>query len=187
MKKFATIFMISIFAISLANAETRTMESPLETIEMPASLAPKASVEPLNGELYLEVLNHIHEYAEYLNSQGADISLTRINQWMAMNKNYFTNGQLVSISEKLKTLDEENYQAFMLLEYKDPTVSLILSILTGCLGVDRFYIGDIGLGIGKLLTAGGLGVWWLVDLFCIQNATKRANYNDVNSFLAMIM
>tara|TARA_A100001037_G_C14765621_1_gene463802 strand:+ start:181 stop:417 length:237 start_codon:yes stop_codon:yes gene_type:complete len=50
---------------------------------------------------------------------------------------------------------------------KDWTVLLILSILLGGLGVDRFYAGSIGLGILKLLTAGGCGIWWLVDIIMI--------------------
>lgn len=31
------------------------------------------------------------------------------------------------------------------------------------MAADRFYRGDIGLGILKLITVGGIGVWWLVD------------------------
>ena len=47
---------------------------------------------------------------------------------------------------------------------------LIMSILFGSLGVDRFIMGKIGTGILKLITFGGLGIWWLVDLILI--ATK---------------
>jgi len=50
-------------------------------------------------------------------------------------------------------------------------LTLIMSILFGSLGVDRFIIGHVGLGILKLITAGGCGIWWIIDLILI--ATKH--------------
>ena len=50
-------------------------------------------------------------------------------------------------------------------------LTLILSILFGSLGVDRFMMGKIGTGILKLITFGGFGIWWLIDLILI--ATKH--------------
>lgn len=51
------------------------------------------------------------------------------------------------------------------------TVMLIISIFVGSLGVDRFMMGQVGLGVLKLLTAGGCGIWWLIDVILI--ATKH--------------
>lgn len=50
---------------------------------------------------------------------------------------------------------------------KSKTVAIILSVLLGELGIDRFYLGYVGLGILKLITAGGCGIWWLIDLILI--------------------
>ncbi len=46
-------------------------------------------------------------------------------------------------------------------------VAVLLSIFVGTFGVDRFYLGYTGLGIVKLLTCGGFGIWWLIDLILI--------------------
>lgn len=56
---------------------------------------------------------------------------------------------------------------------KEYLVALLLSLFLGYLGVDRFYTGHIGLGVGKLLTFGGCGIWALIDfiLYAIRNVT----------------
>jgi TM2 domain-containing membrane protein YozV len=46
---------------------------------------------------------------------------------------------------------------------KDKGVLILLSTLLGVLGIDRFYRRQVGLGILKLITLGGLGVWALID------------------------
>ena len=58
-------------------------------------------------------------------------------------------------------------------------IILLLSIFLGTLGIDRFYVGKIGTGILKLLTAGGCGVWWIVDIILIvtnQFTDAKGNY-----------
>lgn len=58
---------------------------------------------------------------------------------------------------------------------KSPTTVLVISLFFGVFGVDRFYIGNIWLGVGKLVTFGGFGVWALIDFFFIMGATRRKN------------
>ena len=54
-------------------------------------------------------------------------------------------------------------------------VTMVMSIFFGALGVDRFMMGHVGLGLLKLLTLGGFGVWWLVDVILIATRYQYKN------------
>lgn len=57
---------------------------------------------------------------------------------------------------------------------KNWLLALILSVVLGPFGVDRFYLGHIGLGIAKLLLSWAtLGIWWIIDIILI--ATRKVN------------
>lgn len=98
----------------------------------------------------------------------------QVEQLIAIYGNKLPLEAINAIKEKLLTMDY-NTASIILVQAKDPTISIILSVLVGSLGIDRIYIGDTGLGIIKLLTCGGCGIWWLIDLFLIINATKQKN------------
>lgn len=87
------------------------------------------------------------------------------------------------LREKLLALDENKWAALSTIQFKSPTTALLLSIFLGVYGIDRFYIGNTGMGVGKLLTCGGLGIWAIVDWFMISNATKEINYNKLQPYL----
>jgi TM2 domain-containing membrane protein YozV len=50
---------------------------------------------------------------------------------------------------------------------KSKMVTMMLCVFLGYLGAHRFYVGKIGSGIAQLLTFGGLGIWWAIDLLMI--------------------
>jgi TM2 domain-containing membrane protein YozV len=53
----------------------------------------------------------------------------------------------------------------------------LLSLLLGYLGIDRFYLGKVGTGILKLITGGGLGLWYLIDLIIVLAGTQTDKQN----------
>ncbi|MDR0485131.1 MAG: TM2 domain-containing protein [Elusimicrobiota bacterium] len=89
---------------------------------------------------------------------------------------YFPPENIIEIKMILEGLDENQYAVLSASEFRDPVLMLIISIVGGYFGIDRFMLGQIGLGILKLITGGGCGIWWIVDLFLIQNLTKKKNY-----------
>lgn len=79
---------------------------------------------------------------------------------------------LPGICPSRKREEEEN-------TLKSKTTAIILSVLLGQLGVDRFYLGYVGLGVVKLITCGGFGIWWLIDLIMIcTGSLKPADDSD---------
>ncbi|MBU3928588.1 MAG: TM2 domain-containing protein [Bacteroidetes bacterium] len=99
----------------------------------------------------------------------------KVDMFIMMNSKFFEGYHLSQIRERLLAMDESKWGILQTLQFKDPTTILIVSILAGSLGVDRFLIGDTGLGVGKLLTCGGLGIWYIVDWFLIMEATREKN------------
>ncbi|MBN2100205.1 MAG: TM2 domain-containing protein [Dehalococcoidia bacterium] len=61
---------------------------------------------------------------------------------------------------------------------KSRLATTILAWFLGGLGVDRFYTGHIGLGILKLVTIGGFGIWALID-FIMAVVGKRKDKNGL--------
>lgn len=104
----------------------------------------------------------------------------QVDNYIMVNAKCFESHQLVQVRDTLLELDESKKFQIQTLQLKDPTLMLIISIFAGQIGVDRFLIGDIGLGVAKLLTCGGLGIWAIVDWFLIMNATKERNFENFN-------
>ena len=88
----------------------------------------------------------------------------KVKYWLISNASKLPESQIHIIRDRLMNMSDADFER-------------------GMLGVDRFALGDIGLGLGKLLTCGGIYIWWLVDLFYIMDATKEKNFAKFNSAL----
>ncbi|NQX82979.1 MAG: TM2 domain-containing protein [Flavobacteriaceae bacterium] len=102
----------------------------------------------------------------------------KVDMFLMMNAKMFESSQISVVRDVLLGMDESKWVMIQSIDYKDPTTSILISIFAGGLGIDRFYIGQTGLGIAKLLTCGGLGIWALVDLFLIMGESKKVNFEN---------
>lgn len=103
----------------------------------------------------------------------------KVDMFLMTSSKYFVDYQIPQIRERLLAMDDSRLVYVQSISFKDPVMMLIVSILGGSLGIDRFIIGDTGLGIGKLLTCGGLGIWQIVDWFLIMGRTREINYQKL--------
>jgi hypothetical protein len=82
--------------------------------------------------------------------------------------------KIFEFRDLLLKADDSAYDRLNLIPTYDPTVVLLCSIFVGGLGVDRFIIGDIGLGVCKLLFGWAtFGIWPLVDIFFSYRKAKE--------------
>ena len=103
------------------------------------------------------------------------MDVQKVDMFLMANAKHFEGYQLNAIREKLLALDDSKWLQVQGLNLKDPTTTLIVSLVAGALGIDRFMIGDTGLGIAKLLTCGGFYIWTVVDWFLIMGRTREVN------------
>lgn len=101
------------------------------------------------------------------------IDKSKVDFFIATNSQKFEPTAMMSIKEKLERMDEDQFMIIQAGDFRDPTVILLIAIF---LGWERFFIDDAGMGILKILTCYGLGIWWLIDLFTATERTKRYNY-----------
>jgi len=97
------------------------------------------------------------------------VSTSTLNSW-ARTKIIKPDSQVLDIQNKRTYTASQIPGVFSDKEY---LVALLFSIFLGYFGVDRFYLGNVGIGIGKLLTLGGCGIWYLIDIILI--ATRSSN------------
>ena len=98
-----------------------------------------------------------------------------VDMFLASNAKYFSPDKLMIIKNQLEKIDDSKLMMIQSISYKDPTTMLIVSLFAGGFGVDRFMLGQAGLGVVKLLTMGGLGIWCIIDWFTASSRAKDYN------------
>lgn len=107
----------------------------------------------------------------------------KIDMYIMTNQKYFPAEKIMHLKEKLQYADDSKMTMLTVVELKDPTTLLLVSIFLGALGIDRFMLKDTGMGVLKLLTCGLCGILTIVDWFTVSNRTKEINFNNVMAIL----
>lgn len=107
----------------------------------------------------------------------------KVDLFFLNNKQMFPEEKIVYMREKMLAMDEGRYELVNSIQLKNPTTVLIISILFGVAGIDRFLIGDFGLGFLKLITLGGLGVWAIVDIFLTYKKAREQNFAKIMTMI----
>ncbi len=107
----------------------------------------------------------------------------KIDMYIMTNQKYFPAEKIMYLKDKLRTIDEEKFSLVSTVEMKEPTTLLLVSLFLGTLGVDRFMIGDTGMGVLKLLTGGVCGIMTIIDWFSISKKAKEKNFNNLMALI----
>ena len=107
----------------------------------------------------------------------------KVDMFIMTNQKYLPSESIVLLKEKMLAADESKFALASTVDFKDPTTLLLISLFLGPLGIDRFMVGDTGLGVLKLLTCGVCGIMTIVDWFVIMKKAKQVNFNNLMAIL----
>ena len=108
---------------------------------------------------------------------------SKIDLYLTTNAKYFEPTAIPIVRQKMENASEDTLLTLQATELKDPTTVLLVSIFLGALGIDRFMIGDTGMGVLKLLTGGLCGILTIIDWFTISKKTKQLNLSKISMIM----
>lgn len=115
--------------------------------------------------------------------QYSEIIANKVSTFIQIHSSQLPPEQVPSLRDRLMKLSETKIDQLTTLSLANPTTNLLVSIFLGSLGVDRFMLGDTGLGLLKLITCGGCGIWTIIDWFTIVGTTRKKNYEKLISLI----
>lgn len=107
----------------------------------------------------------------------------KINMFLMSNSKNFETEQIPYIKEMLSRMDDNKFALLTSADFKNPTTLLIVSLLVGGLGIDRFMLGETGMGVLKLLTGGCFGILTIIDWCTIMKKTRQKNLEEFNKLI----
>lgn len=111
------------------------------------------------------------------------MDMQKVDMYIMTNQKYFPAEKIQLLRDRLLAADDNRMVMISSIEMKDPTTILLVSIFLGSLGIDRFMLGETGMGILKLLTGGCCGILTIIDWFTVQKKAKDANFEKLMAIL----
>ena len=111
------------------------------------------------------------------------MDIQKVDMYIMTNQKYLPAEKIQLLRDRLLAADDNKMVMLSGVEMKDPTTILLVSIFLGSLGIDRFMLGETGMGILKLLTGGCCGILTIIDWFTVQKKAKDANFQKLMAIL----
>lgn len=133
----------------------------------------------------------------------------KVDMFIIQKGKFFPAEQVPFIREKLLALDDDKWTYLFTAKMKDPFIALMISILAGTIGADRFFLGQIVSGVCKLLLfivfffvyvavvitsdedpsltllvsflllTAAVLTWYMIDIFNAPRRAKKINLNSI--------
>ena len=129
------------------------------------------SISENKTEITIEIRRKIGSFNQSSEISNANRHITNLTNYIAQLA-VLSDEQIADLNIKKVT---ENTRPEV--STKSKTTAALLSFFLGALGIDRFYLGKTGLGVGKLLTFGGFGIWAFIDFVYILTGNAKDGDN----------
>lgn len=101
------------------------------------------------------------------------MSQGQMETFLIVNAEKFRSEHLIWVKRNFESVEDGEFTS-VFVNLKSPGIALILSILFGSLGIDRFYIGSVGVGFAKMIASFFLSFSWVIFFF-ISFGVEDAN------------
>ncbi len=108
---------------------------------------------------------------------------SQVNTWLSINAENFAPQDLMIIKEKLEQMEDDKLFLLQGASFQKPSMILLIAVL---LGWERFWLDDIALGVVKIITCYGCGIWWLIDIFSAKSRAQKYNFQQFLKYTSLI-
>lgn len=106
----------------------------------------------------------------------------QVNFWLSLNAEKFAPETLPAIKSKLEQMDDTQMMYLQSVSFKKPSTIFLIALI---FGLERFLLNDIALGIVKVITGYGCGIWWLIDIFSAKKRAYKYNFEQFQKTTVM--